>query len=156
MIQKMHYLYILEIAMGQKRWLGYGITNDPDRRELEHQQSLSEAGFTTEPMTAFAMSSKEIASECESFIKKNTLQENIKVDGFRTECAPIEQKRYIEQIIKRYASANTEPGIDVAQLDAMAEAVFANNRCLIKSIETDLLALEALSAKMLATGNAAT
>ena len=91
----MCHFYVKVIKQGNELFTGYGITDNLKTRDEEHLDNLTRAGYEVVSTESFKFASREAAKNLEDQVKHNTRLVDLKVDGFRTEAAPIAQLGFI-------------------------------------------------------------
>ena len=91
----MCHFYVKVIKQGNELFTGYGITDNLKTRDEEHLDNLTRAGYEVVSTESFKFASREAAKNLENQVKHNTRLVDLKVDGFRTEAAPIAQLGFI-------------------------------------------------------------
>lgn len=98
-------VYIL-VAEGRHSFVGYGISNVPDRRLSEHARNLKRAGFTIGATQIFDMTGQQ-AWDLEQAIKANFQCNPQDVEGFRTEATYYENYQAVCDFVDKWLFENT-------------------------------------------------
>jgi len=97
------YFYVYKLKKDDKGFIGFGITQNADKRHKQHLQTFKKAGVFCDSYVYKVFSSYEEASSLEYKIKRCFADSvGLKIEGFRSESIPIENFAEFRSLVERF------------------------------------------------------